>query len=398
MIHPLWCIGGALLTFIGTGSFFAFCPHLIARHPFVTVYGMILFYTGYAVLTDRTHYEPHGWRRVLAKAAWKYLLWGFLLWTAVQLYRSHPLYQRFFPDALPFVEDFFRAYLPLGFLYMVLSERFRHSRANVLGDPVLRLLSLGKLLSAGRFRRALVRAGGDSYRSFLMGLLLRVHFLPIMLQQVAVANRALFTRMQDASDLLAPLAMIAFITSFALCVDNNNASMGYFWESNFTRTRFRRVDPFPLHWIVTLSCYTPFADLASMFLMSPMYPASGDLLIEGPAFKLVTDLAIMVFTVGYSLAGTSLAFSWSNLAYKQIQTRGLYGLIRHPGTFCKLSLFGVMIFRHRCSWEWWVIASWFAWMAVYCARTLCEERFLKTCPEYREYMNRVRWRVIPGIF
>lgn len=398
MIHPLWCIAGVLVTYVGAGLFFACFPDLVARHPFVTIYGMIAFYTAHAVLTDKTAYEPHAWRRVLTKAAWKYLLWGFLSWAALRLYRFHPLYRQSFPDAVTFIEDFLRVYLPLGYFSMLLSERFRHSRANVLGDPVLRLLSLGKLLLTGRLRRALVRVRGDAYRTFLLACLVRAHFLPLMLQALAGTNRALFGQLEDPSRLLSPLALIAFVTTCAWCVDNTNASMGYFWESTFTRTRFRRMDPFPLHWIFTLACYPPFNDLVSMFVLSPMNPVQTDLLSTADAFRLGTDLVVMVLAVCYAVAGTSLAFSWSNLSYKQIQTRGFYALVRHPGVLCKLGFFGILIFRQRSSWEPWVIASWIAWTAIYCGRAVCEERFLKTYPEYQAYMQRVRWRVIPGIF
>jgi protein-S-isoprenylcysteine O-methyltransferase Ste14 len=31
-------------------------------------------------------------------------------------------------------------------------------------------------------------------------------------------------------------------------------------------------------------------------------------------------------------------------------------------------------------------------------RAICEERTLARDPEYRSYMERVRWRIIPGLF
>lgn len=51
---------------------------------------------------------------------------------------------------------------------------------------------------------------------------------------------------------------MSILVALAWLIDSNNASIGYFWESRFTRTCFRDVDPYPLHWIVTLACYYPF--------------------------------------------------------------------------------------------------------------------------------------------
>lgn len=398
MIHPLWCLFGVLVTYLTSYLFFRAYPLQIEERFFITIYGLIAFYTCFAIITDKTKYISRKWEKVLPKALWKFAFWAFLLWSAIQLYSSHPFYERTFPNALVFVQHFFSVYLYLGFFYFLLSEKYRYSTANVLHDPLLRLLSLGKLLLRGRFRNALKRAKKEPYRNFLTACLLRVHFMPIMVEGLSAVNKRFFGQLQDPAQLLEPFTLVAFLTTIAWCVDNNNASVGYFWESNFTKTKFRKTDPNPLHWIITLSCYLPFNEFLSTFVQSPMHPPRTDLLLDSSHFQLATDIVIMFLALGYMVASTSLAFSWSNLSYKQIQTRGIYALVRHPGTLFKLGFFSVMIFRYKSAFNPGTIVAFAIWMGIYFSRTLCEERFLKTYPEYCAYMKQTKYRVIPGIF
>jgi hypothetical protein len=63
------------------------------------------------------------------------------------------------------------------------------------------------------------------------------------------------------------------ITVLAWLIDSNNASIGYFWQSAFTKTRFRAIDPYPGHWIIVLVCYPPFIYFVnSYFAVFPSLP------------------------------------------------------------------------------------------------------------------------------
>jgi protein-S-isoprenylcysteine O-methyltransferase Ste14 len=116
-----------------------------------------------------------------------------------------------------------------------------------------------------------------------------------------------------------------------------------------------------------------------------------------PTVNQVIDLAVLVALVCYMLSGTALAFSYSNLTYKKIQTQGPYRFIRHPATVCKLMFFTLSFFRFNeaYTWKWGICYA--CWIGIYIGRALVEERFLKSTPEYRAYMQRTRYRFFPGI-
>ena len=82
-------------------------------------------------------------------------------------------------------------------------------------------------------------------------------------------------------------------------------------------------------------------------------------------------------------------------ALRGIEVRGPYRLVRHPiyaGYFCThLGLFLVALSWHNLV----VFAVLYACQVV---RILDEERLLARDPEYAAYMNRVHWRLIPGLF
>ncbi len=83
------------------------------------------------------------------------------------------------------------------------------------------------------------------------------------------------------------------------------------------------------------------------------------------------------------------------IAIRQVKTKGLYGIIRHPmyltdilwrvGMILKNpSVFNVVIF---------LLSS-----ACYVYRALLEERFLSQSPEYTRYMAQVKYRFVPLVF
>ena len=121
------------------------------------------------------------------------------------------------------------------------------------------------------------------------------------------------------------------------------------------------------------------------------------LIIKGPEFKFAVDILTAVFLTGYVISTSCLAFSYSNLSFKKIQTRGPYGLVRHPATLCKLGYFTITIFKHRAALAPAYILAFSVWILVYVLRAICEERYLRRFQVYRDYMEQVRYRFIPKI-
>jgi protein-S-isoprenylcysteine O-methyltransferase Ste14 len=83
------------------------------------------------------------------------------------------------------------------------------------------------------------------------------------------------------------------------------------------------------------------------------------------------------------------------IACREVRSNGVYSWVRHPMyTSDMLLRIGYVISHFSLfSLTLMVLSS-----ACYIYRAFLEERFLKRQPEYRAYMERVRYRFIPGLF
>ena len=399
MLKPRWCFLGVLLSMCSAFAYFWLFPQHAGDHFFITIYLLIGYYTVIAVVSDRQIYIKKSFARCLPKALGKYLFWGLLLLCASGLYNNHSFYRDNFPGTIKFFDNYLSLFLYLGLPYFILAEKFRSSAFNYYHDPYLRFLSLVKHALKGNLSLVGHRIIRGYYRQFFVSLVLRAHYLAIMVDQIYLYHGRTLENLQQARLGMADITvLIALLTSLAWSIDANNASMGYFWESDFTKTRFRGIDPYPIHWLVTLVCYHPFNLFAYTFIPYAATPADQSLLLDGAALRLTVDILGVVFLAGYIYAGSSLNFSCSNLSYKKIQTGGLYSIVRHPATFFKMGFLFLAVFKFRASWIPITLSAYVIWTTIYVLRTLCEERYLKRFEDYRAYMQKVPYRIIPGIF
>jgi protein-S-isoprenylcysteine O-methyltransferase Ste14 len=83
------------------------------------------------------------------------------------------------------------------------------------------------------------------------------------------------------------------------------------------------------------------------------------------------------------------------IAFRRIQTRGIYSAIRHPMYLSDI-LFRVGFIMTHLNWltsTLFVVSS-----ACYVYRAILEEKFLAQQPEYRDYMNKVKYRFVPFVY
>lgn len=116
----------------------------------------------------------------------------------------------------------------------------------------------------------------------------------------------------------------------------------------------------------------------------------------GPAARHVSQAIILTANVLGAVTLLNLGRSFGILiARRQIKTGGLYRLVRHPMYATDILLrIGFLVSHFR----WPVLALFALSTACYAWRAVLEERFLARSPEYREYMQRVRRRFVPGLF
>jgi protein-S-isoprenylcysteine O-methyltransferase Ste14 len=431
MFHPAFCYLSVALTFLLTYLVFA-NPTAISNatgiylnpdsHFYLPIALLISFYTLLSLLTDRQSYLPRSALLAYTKAVPKFLFFGTLLLAVYKLYDLHPFYHDFTPNTRRLLLHFLYAYLYAGLPYFFLEEKLRASTDNFLADPYLRFSALLLALARGNLSLFRRRLFNHRNRRTLLSSLLRFHYVPIMVEQVHYFINQVnwYNPLYNHS-----LPYLTFLLgTLAWLIDSNNASIGYFWQSTFTKTRFRDADPHPSHWILVLACYPPFIDFVTAnFVQFPALAEDAPRLLSpdllagiinsthlntlfstplNPAalsihLNTAIDLTILAALICYMLSGTALAFSYSNLAYKKIQTRGPYALVRHPATACKMLYFSLVFFRfaEALSPRW--VVCWIIWMSVYVGRALVEERFLNRFPEYRTYTQKTRYRFFPGL-
>jgi protein-S-isoprenylcysteine O-methyltransferase Ste14 len=388
---------GALLAFAFAGLAYRFLPADPERQFYLPIFFLILYHTMVAVATNATTYEVRPAWTAARKAVGKYIFWFLIIGGVYWFYENHPFYRVFAVHTRQMLWCYLWLYAIGGLPYFVFVERYRYSRFEMLNDPYLRVLSLLRSVTRLDGRKLMYRLFRRGYKSLLLSWILRLHYLPVMVEQVHYGISRIAGILGSSDYQFGVESTAAFFVIVLFCIDSNTASMGYFWESTLTRTRFREADPHPFHWMVTLVCYYPFIKFAGTFFPFPAGAEGSPLLIDHSIFRVAVNVCTIVALGGMVIATTSLGFSFSNLCYKKIQTSGPYRLVRHPATVGKLSFFFFAIFRYKSSFCFATITLYLIWCTIYVTRAICEERFLRQFPEYRAYMEKVRYRFIPGI-
>jgi protein-S-isoprenylcysteine O-methyltransferase Ste14 len=394
--HPFFCYLGVTLTFTLTFILFG-CSSLDAHKFFyVPIFLLIAYYTVVAVRSDKQVYQKRSFKQIILKSIGKYIFWGLILAGVIGFYHAHPAYRAVTPNTRVFFEHFLYIFAVCGLPYFCLEEKYRYCRGNVLADPYLKITLLARCLWRRDFHRFRRRLFSKKSRGILLSAILRIHYIPIMVEQVHYGMKVLC---QGDKFYNGSLHSIMFmVTTLAWLIDSNNASIGYFWQSAFTKTRFREIDSHPTHWILVLACYAPFIYFVNSYLaVFPSLPETSQRIISSAGANTGIDIVMLTALVLYMLSGCALGFSYSNLSYKTIQTKGPYRLMRHPATTFKLLFFTLAFYRFAQAYTTGWLVFFLFWMGVYIGRALVEERFLRRFADYRAYMKKTRYRFIPGI-
>jgi len=144
------------------------------------------------------------------------------------------------------------------------------------------------------------------------------------------------------------------------------------------------VDPDVRHQLVALMAFGS----AALFVTEPR--------TENPSLLLAAKITMMVTNVLGLATVLNLGRSFGILiALRRVETRGLYSIIRHPMYFTDILLRVGLVLQvpHILNIVLALVSS-----GLYVKRALLEEAFLSKDPDYRAYMQRVRYRLVPFIF
>ena len=102
-------------------------------------------------------------------------------------------------------------------------------------------------------------------------------------------------------------------------------------------------------------------------------------------FNLLADTALLALGRSFSLLP----------ARRKIRTGWMYRVVRHPAYTAYMLVDAVYVTQSPTPRN---IAVLLAGMLLFSWRAVLEERLLSGDPVYRDYMQRVRWRFLPGLF
>lgn len=244
-------------------------------------------------------------------------------------------------------------------------------------------------------------------------LLLKFFFAPLMINWCLGHTADMFDKtnlvwrgIQANQDFMILFNTSLFMAAFQLIlfVDTLLFTLGYIIEMPRLKNTIITVESTFLGWFVCLACYPPFNNATGQFFewQSRDFPRFQD-----PTMHLVLNLGILVLMTIYSLSSVALGFKASNLTNRGIVSSGPYAFVRHPAYTAKNAAWWIgacpAIYLAFTQWGFkaglYAITATAGWTFIYFMRAITEERhLLRTDNGYRQYMEKVRWRFIPGVF
>lgn len=295
----------------------------------------------------------------------------------------------------------FDIYIGVILLYAAVLP-FYYYRTGVESKALIVARALWQKIYVGR------HLGPEEFLAFRI-LLLKFFFAPLMVSWL-LQHLAGFSAMNLSPTFGDGLTWVelynrqlhAPLIHLVIFVDVLCFTFGYLIDHPKLKNGFVSVDPTLSGWLVCIICYQPFNQGLKAFIgwYSSDAPVVGD-----PYVQFALNIAVLLSFAIYTVASVNLGFKASNLTNRGIVRHGVYRWIRHPAyTFKNLAWWlGAMpplwaALQTSVLGSLAILLSLCGWTAIYAARALTEERHLLMADNgYREYMQQVRYRFIPGL-
>ena len=348
---------------------------------------------------------------LLRRSVARYLVWLVVIILGYQFYSITPPYNtETYNTAHNLFETFLHWYLWLGIPYFAITLTFKSSRIEDYYDPAIRVIHVVKQiftqimnrLAGRKSQKPLFHVFKKQYnRKIFLNLIMRAYFIPVMLMQVIPTTANTLSMFYQELHNHQFLTLIFMLTGILWLIDVFNAVVAYCMESRWLENRSHSIDLTIGGWLVCLSCYPPINEVTgSLFAFAPFVASNQmeDLVFNSLGLFYAAKIIEMLTLGVHIYSDVSLGPSVANITLKKLQTRGFYGLIRHPGTTTKLLLWLIQAIIYKKFWTMKFFFGYLGWGIVYVLRALTEERHLKKFPEYREYCKKVTHRFFPGLF
>lgn len=309
----------------------------------------------------------------------------------------------------PFYEFYFLGFSDWG----IREETFliRYGLHLLLGLYVLSMpLTFSLYRPTGRWPKSLLlyeklkaRKFDAEFGQILLSFALKFQFIPLMYLGAIKFGDITLGYMLNFSDVLEKSeSMVLFFNQWifgffvhaALTIVLIVYAFGYIIESEILGSQIKKIDRNPFSWMVTLVCYFPWFPIVAYII--PLGSQDFAFFKNQEITALVRCVLMLVILLKvWSIF--VLGSKSSNLTNRGIVTGGPYKWIRHPHYFFKLIVWWIGIIPSGIG-NSWLFAGMIFWTTIYVLRAMTEEDFLKEDIEYQQYMKKVKWRFIPGIF
>ncbi len=274
-------------------------------------------------------------------------------------------------------------------------DNFEESRINQIK---LGLIKIFNYIFKNKIKSDFVIAQNEKISLLFYGV--KIFFVPLMLH-FTIGNiyilRNLFASQHSFNLNLENINLyyIRIIFYLILIIDTLIFSFGYLVESRGLKNIVKSVESTALGWFVVLVCYPPFNDFTGKILgwYSSDFSDFGNIKLN----FLFSILAILLFII-YLFASIALGFKASNLTNRGIVSSGPYKYVRHPAYIAKNLVWWVMGIPFIVKFGIVAIFSLCAWSFIYYLRAVTEEKHLMHDSDYMEYMEKVPYMFIPGLF
>jgi len=236
--------------------------------------------------------------------------------------------------------------------------------------------------------------------------LVKLYFTPVMLNFLIGNVNSLFgsfstlsilgkVKSATATQKIITTAYFSFILYLILVIDTLIFSFGYLFESKKLKNVVKSVEPTAFGWLIAIICYPPINNLSGDVLgwYTSDFGDFGNVNIN----IVMGVVSLLLFSI-YLWASIALGTKASNLTNRGIVSSGPYKYIRHPAYASKNLSWWIMGIPFIIKFGFIAVISLILWTFVYFLRALTEERHLSQDQDYIDYMKKVKYMFIPGLF
>jgi len=325
-----------------------------------------------------------------------------IIWVVIIFYKKFPYYHSFLSETTQTTLLILAlTYTILAFIYYTFTrqETMKPTKGLVIIQTIKRLTK-GTYYSLKYIRKKQKFPKIKAHEKIIiLFAIVKIFFLPIMLNFFFSNLNSVISLLDNLSSLDLSLIIESFnliifpiLLTTMFLIDTLWFVFGYAFESSSLKNTIKTVEPTIFGWLVALACYPPLNGIITQYLD---WYANDYVTLGTPLKTFILRIFILSLILIYVGATLALGTKCSNLTNRGIVKRGPYKFIRHPAYISKnlawwLTILPVLSIA--------AVISMGTWSIIYHLRTLTEERHLSNDPDYIEYMKKVKYRYIPGVY